>query len=191
MGIRSADHARPLYPQKMALTSPTSGGRSVGIVRLRTKATEFSFLVNIYKHLKKLFDKEEYCLPVWDAMYSRGLLMFERRQCLYSYGLKLLHLNLFSLHFLLQLPLQHWWWRFYLSLKRRWICTRLHGITSQETVLFIMTATKTSVFTFFFFKSLPLSLFWNEFCFCCCLYHVKINVGRKYEYPYNSRKLLV
>jgi hypothetical protein len=32
-----------LYPQKLALTSPTSGGRSVGIVRLRTKATEFSF----------------------------------------------------------------------------------------------------------------------------------------------------
>jgi hypothetical protein len=25
------------YPQKLALTSPTSGGRSVGIVRLRTK----------------------------------------------------------------------------------------------------------------------------------------------------------
>jgi hypothetical protein len=32
-----------LYPQKLALTSPTSGGRSVGIVRLRTKATEFIF----------------------------------------------------------------------------------------------------------------------------------------------------
>jgi len=31
----------PLYPQKLALTSPTGGGRSVGIVRLRTKATEF------------------------------------------------------------------------------------------------------------------------------------------------------
>jgi hypothetical protein len=31
------------YPQKLALTSPTSGGRSVGIVPLRTKATEFSF----------------------------------------------------------------------------------------------------------------------------------------------------
>jgi hypothetical protein len=28
-----------LYPQKLALTSPTSGSRSVGIVRLRTKAT--------------------------------------------------------------------------------------------------------------------------------------------------------
>jgi hypothetical protein len=25
-----------LYPQKLALTSPTRGGRSVGIVRLRT-----------------------------------------------------------------------------------------------------------------------------------------------------------
>jgi hypothetical protein len=32
-----------LYPQKLALTSLTSGGRSVGIVRSRTQATEFSF----------------------------------------------------------------------------------------------------------------------------------------------------
>jgi hypothetical protein len=30
-------------PQKLALTSPTSGGRSIGIVRSRTQATEFSF----------------------------------------------------------------------------------------------------------------------------------------------------
>jgi hypothetical protein len=30
-----------LYPQKLALTSPTIGGRSVGIVRSRTKATKF------------------------------------------------------------------------------------------------------------------------------------------------------
>jgi hypothetical protein len=30
-----------LYLQKLALTSPTSGGRSVGIVCLRAKATEF------------------------------------------------------------------------------------------------------------------------------------------------------
>jgi hypothetical protein len=33
-----------LYPQKLALTSPTSGDRSVGIVCLRTKATEFLFV---------------------------------------------------------------------------------------------------------------------------------------------------
>ena len=43
MGNRYADHMTPLYPQKLALTSPTGGGCSVGIVRSRTKATEFSF----------------------------------------------------------------------------------------------------------------------------------------------------
>ena len=43
VGTRCADHVTPLYPQKLALTSPTGGGRSVGIVRVRTKATEFFF----------------------------------------------------------------------------------------------------------------------------------------------------
>jgi hypothetical protein len=32
-----------LYPQKLPLTSPTSGGHSVGTVRWRTQVTEFSF----------------------------------------------------------------------------------------------------------------------------------------------------
>jgi len=45
VGNRCADHVTPLYPQKLALTSPTGGGRSVGIVRVRTKATEFFFIV--------------------------------------------------------------------------------------------------------------------------------------------------
>jgi len=40
VGTRCADHVTPLYPQKLALTSPTGGGRSVSIVRVRTKATE-------------------------------------------------------------------------------------------------------------------------------------------------------
>jgi hypothetical protein len=35
-----------LYPQKRALTSPTSSGCSIGIVRSRTKATEIiSYLI--------------------------------------------------------------------------------------------------------------------------------------------------
>jgi hypothetical protein len=34
----------PLYPQKLALTSPTGGGRSVGIDRSWTKAMEFSLV---------------------------------------------------------------------------------------------------------------------------------------------------
>ena len=59
MEIRCADHVTPLYPQKLALTSPTGGGRSVGIVRSRTKATEFffyscvEFVQNIIKHVWK------------------------------------------------------------------------------------------------------------------------------------------
>jgi hypothetical protein len=36
VGIRHSDHATPLYPKKLALSSPTSGGRSVGIVRSRS-----------------------------------------------------------------------------------------------------------------------------------------------------------
>jgi len=46
VGTRCADHVTPLYPQKLALTSPTDGGRSVGIVRVRTKATEFSLVLD-------------------------------------------------------------------------------------------------------------------------------------------------
>jgi hypothetical protein len=34
-----------LHKQNVALTSPTSGGRSFGIVRWRAKATEFSFSI--------------------------------------------------------------------------------------------------------------------------------------------------
>jgi hypothetical protein len=49
-----------LYPQKLALTPPTSGDRSVGIVRSRTKSMEFSsfryterikYIFNTYKKL--------------------------------------------------------------------------------------------------------------------------------------------
>jgi hypothetical protein len=40
VGVRCVDHASP-SPQKLALSSPTSGGRSVVIVRLRTKGTDF------------------------------------------------------------------------------------------------------------------------------------------------------
>jgi hypothetical protein len=49
-----------LYPQKLAITSPTSGGRSVGIVRSRTRTMEFFYsririqrLEESYKNLKK------------------------------------------------------------------------------------------------------------------------------------------
>jgi len=38
VGTRCANHVTPLYPQKLALTSPTGGGRSVRMVRSRTKS---------------------------------------------------------------------------------------------------------------------------------------------------------
>jgi hypothetical protein len=41
LGIRHADHVALSLRKKLALTSPTSGCRSVGIVRSRTEATEF------------------------------------------------------------------------------------------------------------------------------------------------------
>ena len=41
-GSVALTNVTPLYPQKLAPTSLTGGGRSVGIVRSRTKATEFS-----------------------------------------------------------------------------------------------------------------------------------------------------
>jgi len=44
VGTRCANHVTPLYPQKLALTSPTGGGRSVGMVRSRTKAMEYVHL---------------------------------------------------------------------------------------------------------------------------------------------------
>jgi len=53
VGTRCADDVTLLYPQKLALTSLTGGGRSVGIVRVRTKATELlvSYRQGVYRHL--------------------------------------------------------------------------------------------------------------------------------------------
>jgi hypothetical protein len=53
-GLENRDYGRgdpsrwprdPLYQPKLALTSPAGCGRSVGIVRLRTKTTEFSLVL--------------------------------------------------------------------------------------------------------------------------------------------------
>jgi hypothetical protein len=41
VGIRHVDHVAPFIRKKLAITSPTSGGRSVGIVCSRTQTMEF------------------------------------------------------------------------------------------------------------------------------------------------------
>jgi hypothetical protein len=43
VGIRHSDHVPSSIRKKLAITSPTSGGLSVGIVRSRTQTMEFSF----------------------------------------------------------------------------------------------------------------------------------------------------
>jgi hypothetical protein len=45
VGIRHANHVAPSIRQKLAITSPTSGGRSVGIVRSRTQTMEFTLVL--------------------------------------------------------------------------------------------------------------------------------------------------
>jgi hypothetical protein len=76
MEIRYADHATPSTRKKLALTLSTSGSRSVGIVRSRTKATEISLVfirslavvVEFLKHLIAHVTKQFTCF--WGHLYS-------------------------------------------------------------------------------------------------------------------------
>jgi hypothetical protein len=85
VGIRCADHVTPFYPQNLALTSPTGGCRSVGIVRSRTKATECI--------LRQYFDC--HILDGFISYILRRPLLFSTASC------TLITSNLDSLSFLL------------------------------------------------------------------------------------------
>jgi hypothetical protein len=53
-----------LYRLKLALLSPTSGGRSVGIVRFRTQATEFNYpgiFLEGLKNTTKITSQDSWC----------------------------------------------------------------------------------------------------------------------------------
>jgi hypothetical protein len=67
-GIRHADHLAPSIRKKLAITSPTSGGRSVGIVRSRTQTMEFSFVYSTDHRLQSCtLMKLSYILNVFTA----------------------------------------------------------------------------------------------------------------------------
>jgi hypothetical protein len=51
-----------LYPRNLSLTSPTSGGICVGIVRSRTQATEFRFIMKSSVHFRQNCGSEEDCI---------------------------------------------------------------------------------------------------------------------------------
>jgi hypothetical protein len=71
-GIGCADHATTLHSQKLALTSPTSGGRSVGIVRLRTKTTELVCTYYEYYVISTLMEIHANFLPTWCYLWRNG-----------------------------------------------------------------------------------------------------------------------
>jgi hypothetical protein len=50
VGVRHVWPRGALYPQKLAITSPTSGGCSVGIVRSRTQTMEFFFNISAFSY---------------------------------------------------------------------------------------------------------------------------------------------
>jgi hypothetical protein len=53
VGDRHADHMAPSIRKILQLTSPTIGGRSAGIVRSWTQATEFRFLVYLQRYFRQ------------------------------------------------------------------------------------------------------------------------------------------
>jgi hypothetical protein len=55
-----------LHCQRLALTSPTSGGRLVGIVRSRTKATELSFKSVISTIILNLNLRTSCCMSLYN-----------------------------------------------------------------------------------------------------------------------------
>jgi hypothetical protein len=59
-----------IYPQKLALSSPTSGGRSVGIVRSRTQAMELSKWKYICKYMYKI---QSHCKEMPENPSKNGL----------------------------------------------------------------------------------------------------------------------
>jgi hypothetical protein len=60
------------YPQKLALTLPTSGGRSVSIVLLRAQAMEFSSFRHVHQRLFPLHPGLSVILMTINTQIDRG-----------------------------------------------------------------------------------------------------------------------
>jgi hypothetical protein len=86
--IRRADYVGTPIRKKLELTSPTSGGRPVGIVRSRTQATKL--LLFLYERL--LAYKFQIC--------CRELISYDHKHCQWLYS-TLLGLGRFSSIFIL------------------------------------------------------------------------------------------
>jgi hypothetical protein len=78
---RHAIYATPFYPQMLAVTSSTSGGRSVGIVRSRILVTEFSFVLWYGTISRKIVEPIRYLIELDKFNYSYNSI----RRSLYKY----------------------------------------------------------------------------------------------------------
>jgi hypothetical protein len=83
-----------LYPQKLALTSPTSGGRSVGIVRLRTKDHGVLYYYYYYYYyilflcvLFLFFTRSHFVIGLWPIKFACKSIIIELFELLCPLGL--------------------------------------------------------------------------------------------------------
>ena len=93
MGIRCADHVTPLFPQKLALTSPTGGGRSVGVVHSRTKATDL--VITHTRFLLRTGSRTEHKLK---ALYHK-IYLYSWSSCIHNFDSLRTGVNILSLHY--------------------------------------------------------------------------------------------
>jgi hypothetical protein len=70
VGIRHADHVAISILKKLAITLPTSGSRSVGIVRSRTRTMEFSSVLVYLVMCLRLVKSRQVAWPFRDSMAS-------------------------------------------------------------------------------------------------------------------------
>jgi hypothetical protein len=106
-----------LYPQKLALTLPTSGGRSVVIVCSRTQATEFSFFI-VQLKIRVVLD-------VTSCNIINIYLRFEEMCCFHFMVLFFYAKNRAS--------------------TVSSVCTKLYGVTSRRAVNLILTTTDVKI----------------------------------------------
>jgi hypothetical protein len=110
-----------LYPQKLALSSPTSGGRSVGIVHSRTQATEIS-------------------VPLTYALLS--CLLYKMLLWIHGYRVSLCLASCYTL-LSCSADIRQWMCSWHVSSKRRFTYG-LHRAVFQKMATFINTAVRTS-----------------------------------------------
>jgi hypothetical protein len=130
VGIRCADHATPHYLLKLALTSSTSGGRSVGIVHWRTKAPEFLMvLLMVTSEKTEMLGPRQNVILIFVTLQEVHMELFTNAdsKCLSSFSFVFLSFVYYGYE---SIPL----WNIELIL---WMCFITLNFTCVETVMLL------------------------------------------------------